>query len=405
MASIFYAWELGGGFGHVGAFMPLAQSLRDAGYDVKWAVSQPAEVGAFLARNGFTWLPAPNVAEKQHKNPPLNYADILLRYGYDDAEHLFGLVGAWRTLMQVSKARLVLVDHAPTALIAARTLGLPVMLFSSGFAIPPMRYPLPNMRPWASVTNNLLEQFDDQVCRNINVVLKEFACQGIDHVARLFDVEEPAVLTFPELDHYQGRGLASYWGSLYQAGGGVRVSWMDNTLPRIFAYLRFEVVQHVALLELLVAMDVQCVVYFPGIDPALKERFARSQLQFTEHPLDIGQVMREVDYVITYANLLTTTAALLAGKPLLLLPFHLEQFLLAQRVETLGAGIMVRPEATREILVGSIQQLVHDDQIKNCAELFARKYANFDQQSVLRNLMRRCADLLSKFDTRPESSC
>lgn len=395
MASILYAWELGGGLGHVGAFMPLAKLLRDAGHDVHWVVSQPAEVGVFLARNGFSWLPAPHVPEKQQEQPPLNYADILSRFGYDDSEMLFGLVGAWRELVRLTEASLILVDHAPSALIAARSLGVPVMLFSSGFAIPPMRYPMPNMRQWAVVPSGLLQQLEDRVCNNINKVLNDFACQGIDHVARLFDVEERALLTFPELDHYPGRGQASYWGSLALAGGGQVVSWPDDNTPKVFAYLRPEVVHHLALLEILTMMDVHCVIFFPGIDPVLKQRFASAQMQISDYPLDVGQVLREVDYVITYANLLTTTAALLAGKPLLLVPYHLEQFLLAQRVEALGAGIVVRPECSRESLEHSVRRLFQDANLRSNAGRFSRKYAGFDQHHVLQNLHRRCEALIS----------
>ena len=94
MASILYAWEFGANLGHVGAFMPLARSLRDQGHAVHWAVTQPASVGDFLASQNFTCVAAPVIPELSRPGPPLSYADILLRFGYADAKALFGLVGA-----------------------------------------------------------------------------------------------------------------------------------------------------------------------------------------------------------------------------------------------------------------------------------------------------------------------
>jgi hypothetical protein len=60
--------------------------------------------------------------EQQREGPPLNYADILLRFGYADSNDLLGLVVAWRELMRLTGFELVLADHAPTAILAARTL-------------------------------------------------------------------------------------------------------------------------------------------------------------------------------------------------------------------------------------------------------------------------------------------
>ena len=241
MASILYAWEFGANLGHVGAFMPLARSLRDEGHEVHWAVTQPASVGDFLAAQNFACVAAPVVPELSRPGPPLSYSDILLRFGYADAKALYGLVGAWIELMRLTGAQLVMADHAPTAVLAARILGLPVMLFSNGFTVPPRRSPLPNMRPWADVPQQVLVDLDAAALRNINVVLGRFGQAPLTHLANLFDVAEESLVSFPELDHYADRGPARYWGSLPSAGGGVRLEWpAGNT--RIFAYLRHEVV-------------------------------------------------------------------------------------------------------------------------------------------------------------------
>ena len=394
MASILYAWEFGANIGHVGAFMSLARALRDQGHEVHWMVTQPAVVGDFLDSQGFSWLAAPSIPEVVRQGPPLTYADILLRFGYADPRALFGLVGGWREAIRLTGASLVLADHAPTALLAARTMGIPVMMFSNGFTVPPRRSPLPNMRPWTAVPEQTIRQLDLAALSVINTVLGRYRCAPMPHLADLFDVAEEALVTFPELDHYADRGPARYWGSLPSAGAGAIVNWPDGRTPRLFAYLRAESPHLEAVLAALLALGHAAIVYFPNMPPALRERFSAPHLAFLDHPADIEQMTREADIAITYASLATTTAFLLAGKPLLVLPGHLEQFLVARRVEEMGAGRMLNPEQPAGDLRAVLADLIDNPSWRDNARAFAAKYAAFDQNAVIGNLVRRITELL-----------
>lgn len=394
--SILYAWEFGANLGHVGAFMPLARALRDAGHDVHWMVTQPAVVGDFLAGEGFAWLAAPTVPEVTRQGPPLSYADILLRFGYADPRALFGLVGGWREAMRLTGSRLVLADHAPTALLAARSLGIPVMLFSNGFTAPPRRSPLPNMRPWVSVPEQTLGQLDHAALSSINTVLARHGCVQMQRLAELFDVAEEALVTFPELDHYSDRGPARYWGSLPSAGTGQPVPWPAGAGRRIFAYLRAESPHHEAVLAALHALGYAAAIYFPNMPPALAARYSAAHLSYLDQPADIEQMTREADLAITYASLATTTAFLLAGKPLLMLPGHLEQFMVARRVEEMGAGRLVNPEQPPGDLRGVLADLIDNPSWRTNAAAFAAKYAAFDQQAVIGNLVCRITEMLDE---------
>lgn len=396
MASILYAWEFGANLGHVGPFMPLARELRQAGHEVRWAVTQPAAVGDFLARNDFTWLAAPTLPEVPRPGPPLTYADILLRFGYGEPHALFGLVGGWRETMRLTGARLVLADHAPTALLAARTLGIPVMLFSNGFTAPPRHSPLPNMRPWTPVPEQTLGQLDRAALLSVNAVLIRHDCAKMQHLAELFDVAEEALVTFPELDHYPNRGPARYWGSLPSAGTGRPVTWPTGAGRRIFAYLRAESPHHEAVLAALHALGRAAAIFFPNMPLPLAERYGAAHLRYLDQPADIVQMTREADLAITYASLATTTAFLMAGKPLLLLPGHLEQFMVARRVEEMGAGRLVNPEQPPGDLHGVIADLMDNPSWQANAAGFAAKYAAFDQQAVIGNLVRRIGEMLDE---------
>ena len=393
MSKLFYAWEFGAAFGHIGAFLPLARTLRQRGHHIHWAVAQTGPAARLLAQEQFTWLQAPVAREVSRAGAPLSYNDILLRFGYADHEELFGLVVAWRELMRLTGAQAVLADHAPTAILAARTLGIPVVLFGGGFFAPPRQRPLPNMRPWLALAPGQLDALENQVLLSVNAVLRHFNQVPLEAVAQLFDVAEDTLLGFPELDHYADRGPACYWGNLPDAGVGEVPAWPKMPGKRIFAYLRKGTPHHEAALAALFALGQPSVVFFPDAPSALLARHAAPHLVFSATPLALAQTAREADAAITYAGMATVTSFLLQGKPALLLPGHLEQFLLARRVEEMGAGLIVNPEQPPADLELKLRRVLFEPEFSLNAQAFARKYANFPQDTVIANLIRRIEEI------------
>ena len=81
------------------------------------------------------------------------------------------------------------------------------------------------------------------------------------------------------------------------------------------------------------------------------------------------------------------------GKPLLLLPGQLEQFMLARRVEEMGAGLMVNPEQPPVDLELKLRRVLYDADFALNAQAFARKYSNFPQGTVIAHLVRRIEEI------------
>ena len=59
MSRIIYAWELGAGYGHLAAFLPLAKALRAAGHEVIFVVKELTHAETLLGQQGFAYLQAP----------------------------------------------------------------------------------------------------------------------------------------------------------------------------------------------------------------------------------------------------------------------------------------------------------------------------------------------------------
>lgn len=395
MARIAYAWEFGANLGHIGPFLPMARALRERGHEVSWLVTDVGSAARLLPKQDFAWLQAPRHAEIPREGPPLSYADILLRFGYAKIDSLLGLVVAWRELFRLTGAQLVMADHAPSALLAARTLDLPVVMFSSGFYVPPRRRPLPNMRPWNPVPQERLLAIEDEALTSINGVLAHFGKAPLQAACELFDVAEDTLLGFPEIEHYADRGPTRYWGNLPDAGVGVEPVWPDLPGKRLFAYVRREGRHHEALLAALKDLGQPTVVFFPDAPPATVARFSAPHLVFSSAPLNLEITAAKVDAAITYGGLATSTRFLLAGKPLLLLPNHLEQYLMARRVEEMGAGLFCDPEKPAADLPQKLQRVVFDPSFTANAAAFAAKYAAFPQAVVINNLARRVEEILA----------
>ena len=392
MKSVLYAWEFGANLGHIGTFLPIAKSLRERGATVHWTVTHPHQAARLLPKAGFDWLQAPTMQEQKREGPPLSYADILLRFGYADGNDLLGLVVAWRELLRLTGTQVVLADHAPTAILAARTLDIPVMLFGSGFFAPPQVHPTPNMRPWSPVSAEHLLATDRQALHSINAVLAGYGRSPLNAIAQLFQVAEDSLLSFPELDHYPARGPTRYWGML-PAAVAADSFWPAVPGPRVYSYLRPETPHLDAALQALHGLSGSILIYAPGLSAELMQRYAAPHVAFSPVPVDLNKVARQADAGLTYASPAATVAFLMAGKPVLMIPGHLEQFLFAKRVEEMGAGLIQNPEQAAHNLGAMLRQVLADPGFRANAGAFAAKYANFDQNAVMTHIVARIEEL------------
>ena len=88
MAKVAYCWERGGGLGHITSFMP--------------------RCGSYNKLHAPVWHP------KVKKLPdPMNYAEILFRFGYLSQDRLFDMVMGRKNIRQVIAPDLAVFDHSP----------------------------------------------------------------------------------------------------------------------------------------------------------------------------------------------------------------------------------------------------------------------------------------------------
>lgn len=177
MKTIVYCWEMGAGYGHVGPFSQVARCFLRDGWRVVLLVKDLSRVSAFFEPGEVEVLQAP--VKNSHpvhfvKDPP-TYGHILLNMGYQDTEELGTLIEAWRNLLTLLQPDLLIFDHSPSAIIAARGMTIPQVTFGSGFFSPPPERPLPLMADWRPLSDCQRVDDEDKIVDTINMVLSRWA--------------------------------------------------------------------------------------------------------------------------------------------------------------------------------------------------------------------------------------
>lgn len=379
MANIVMCWELGGDLGHVARMKPLAEALRLRGHRVSFIVRDTLSAEKLLDPAHYRWYQAPYQNERipDPALPTLNMSAVMHNCGFNSARALSGRVQAWRNLYALLEADLLVFDHSPTAMLAARGLGIPRVVLGTGFGIPPATQPLPPFE--ADKTQGIAER-EARVLERANEALRSVGAEPIARIADLYQAEASVFFTFKELDHYGAREGADYWGPTRQ-DGGVTPAWPAPSGRRVFAYLKpFQTLS--SLLETFKTAGHPTLVYLSkGAEDTRRHYAGTPSLAFSDKPVDLKRAVADADLVVCHSGHGTISAALLGGKPLLLLPLNMEQRMLSVRVAASGAGLAapaLAPEGMRE----KFQRLLAEPAFTAAARSFAERYRDLKVEDI-----------------------
>jgi UDP:flavonoid glycosyltransferase YjiC (YdhE family) len=378
MSTILLTWELGGGLGHLAPLSLLAKALHARGHKVVAALRDLSQAHKVFASGSATLIQAPTrsapVANAIRR--PANFAHILHNIGFASADELETMTRAWRYLFELCRPALILFDHSPTALLAAR--GLPVRraAIGTGFCCPPDCSPLPALRDSAKSDPPGLLNVEAQILEKINKVLSRLNQVPLQRITQLYsEADQTLLTTLKELDHYPQREAARYWG-MPAILSGQPPDWPAGNGKRVFAYLK--PFKHLPdLLDILRRSGLPTLIYIEKLDRLLVEKFSCPTLRFAPQPVDITAAARQCDLAILHGTHSTTLSMLLAGKPILQIPIYLEQAGCAGAVKRLGAGLAGRHNRP-EHMEKQLGAMLSSNRFTDAAASFARRYARFD---------------------------
>lgn len=382
---ILLAWELGAHFGHLARHLPIAEALKEGGHDPVFAVADTRIAEQLLTPRGFGFLQAPVAREKLRlPAPPANYGELLLAEGFHDPAALAGRVRAWLGLFDLVQPDRLLLDHAPTALLAARIAGCPATVFGTGFEIPPACTPYPCFRPWDAVPTAWLAQSDARALAHIHAVCALHGKPRLSALPELFAGAAQALVTFPELDHYGERPGGRYLGPLFAAAGGRKVSWPSGEGRRVLAYLRADVPGFPEMVEALAARADPTLLIAPDAPASWVARHTSAHLVIHTSPVDFGLLLDECDLGVSYGGSGTLSQFLLAGVPQILMPKNAEQYLGAKRIEEAEAGLLIGQDRSVAHITQTITRVLSDSRYRQTAALVARRYADYRPETTAR---------------------
>jgi UDP:flavonoid glycosyltransferase YjiC (YdhE family) len=395
MSKILFVWELGSAYGHTTRLLATAGMLADHGHAVAIAVRELHNLPDVLADSRVEVFQSPVWLSsfKGAPEPPVNYPEILLRYGYHDAGCLHGLVQGWLGLYRNYRPDVIVASHAPTALLAARIAGVRAMTLGSCFACPPRQAPMPNMRPWMSVTEQRLAQSEVFVLGSTNRVLLKYSAPPLSVLHELFDIADNLLCTFPELDHYGERKDVNYCGPIFRTDLGEAVPWPAGADKRVFVYLKAGMRDFPAIVQTLAQMEVAAIICAPGVSEQARAHFSGGSIHISGKPVRLDHILESCDLAINTASTSTTAAMLLAGVPCLLLAEHLEQYLLAGCVAATGSAVVVKPDGPVPDYPELLPKTLADVYLPIQAARFAERHADFDPAAQQRKIAARIMEI------------
>jgi predicted O-methyltransferase YrrM len=412
MATVLLAWDFGGGYGHAARIVRLAKELRVAGHHVVIAARELPRVTELCDKAHFALLQAPRARSHNCVAVPRTFAHVLWNAGYGDAAVLQARSESWTKLLDSVNPDLIVFDHAPTALLAARGRNVRRVVIGTGFSCPPDCEPLPDLRPWLPPMRQQLLLEERHVLGRINQVLTRRGVATLERVSQLYaEVDDTFLTTLPEFDHYptravlcashssSGRADLRYRGPWPSPGGEPPV-WPAGGGKRIYAYLSPSP-QLSKVLQALALAGCSTIV-FGCLDPAIRERYSAPNICFEARLLDPRQAAAECDIAVLNGGQATTIGCHLAGKPILHVPMFLEQALNAMCSVQLGAGLMAFPGG-QDRTVEQITELLTDPRYAEAARRFANKYRNLSAESEIANAVARLNELAESCGTQLES--
>lgn len=385
---ILLTWELGGALGHLGRLRPLALRLAESGHDSILALRHsPHNAGL---PETLKILPVPTgQAARETIAQPVSIADVLHNEGATKPGQLAARVRAWHGLFDLLRPDAVVMDYSPFALLALQGRQSTRISIGTGFANPPAVSPLPNLRAWQDHYPDRIQATEDALLEALNGQLAAQGQPALHCVGELFErVDANLLATFPELDHYPDRRSGEYVGTWSDLAGQAP-QWPDGDGPRVFAYLKpFRGLSR--LLDHLAARAVAGLIYIGQKIPV--NRWRGSSLHFADQPVDIEAAARDCDLAILHAGHGSTAAMLLAGKPILQLPQHVEQYHNALATERLNAGRLITLDRMDQF-PATLDSLLTEASFRHGAQQFADSHSAHDPKLALQNLATRIVEM------------
>jgi UDP:flavonoid glycosyltransferase YjiC (YdhE family) len=333
-----FTWEWGSGNGHLRRFLPIAESLSDAGCEVILIVNDHERAYSMYAGTSVTVLPAPSLGVNKQNllHDPQTFAGLAWNLGANDSCRIGQCVASWKMLFESIRPTNVISDFGLISGYVAKAMDIPLARIGLGFGTPPQHAILHGM--FGSTPSNQELQYADRI-------LQSFQSQAsANHLKQPYDwndlfseTELTLLVTIAEFDpYYQKRPSDCQYLGAWSTDTGVKPHWQSNSGIRTLGYLR-STPHLTATCQSLVDAGLNLCVACDGHLP--KELQQVPNVSVATDLLKTGLEDNPYDLIVCNANHGLALRALELERPVLMFPLYIEHRWNASVVERLGRGL------------------------------------------------------------------
>ena len=344
---VLLASQLGGGTGHLHIAAAVRSAVESLGVRCDVAVRDLAGAQHVAALAGARLLAAPDYRSPPRGLPPAAcWAEALLAARFEAPDVVSGLVAGWLGLIDSLRPDRIVSEFCPAAILAGRIRGIPVRALGNGFGVPPPHTPMPTLQPWRELPRDRLMAAERRILTAFDAALRRFGAAPLEHLAELYPAAESRLLNFPELDHYGLRGPESCTGPVVAGTRGEVPDFPEGSGPRVLAYVHPRLGRFETVAAWLGQARCRTLLVAPGIDTKRQRRLTTKAVRIVSRQIDLEGTLPSADVTIMHGGDGSIATALSAGAPLVVVPDHVEQGLLAFRLaqQKLGVVVEARPD-------------------------------------------------------------
>lgn len=339
MLGALLAWEGGSGRGHVVPLRTIAEAVSDRfTFDAALCrLDFKDELAAFCKPVQGPWLPYSGEYRKSQGDPvTATWGEFLADIGFRRPEILRESIGWWQGVMRECEISLVIGDHAPCALLAARGLGIPSVAIGGGYWLPPS-----NMETFPVLLPRFSRCLYDEAetVDIINSVVPEFGVPELKRLPEVYAASDQLVFSLEMLDPYTEWRTQSLLPPII---GGTPEPAADG--DEIFIYFSTSEKSHRGLMEAIGSLGVPVRVFIPGIDDRTAEDLTRRGVHVERSAVPVDLVAKRSRLMINAAQHGTLCMGLAAGLPQVSVPQQREQLYNALAAERRGVLVNVEKD-------------------------------------------------------------
>lgn len=352
MKTVLFAWEHGGGFGHIANLGRFAALLKQHDMRAIFVLKNP-EASHLLGANAEV-LQAPSLPTAQSFRSTATMHDQLASAGLADEHGLRSQLQSWDDIFKAVSPDLVVADYAPAASLMARG-RIPLIVVGNGYTAPPgdmKRFPpLHRVHPprWS----------EEETLGTVNRVLRSLERPVLERLPQIFASDAQIVLTFPVLDPYDLQRSQPLTGPIFDSPPLEGRKDADD----IFVYLSRGVLGALPfdIVPALVPFASRLVVSAPDMASRQSNDLLRRGARVFPQHLPLSETLASARLVVHFGGGGLAAHAIAAGVPQLVLATHIEQLLNGLQLEKAGLGKVIDSFEPQIDISKSLEAILADD--------------------------------------------